>query len=142
MRPFSPACLMLFAAACGGVKKPAPQQLAPLSEEQARAFDDGVDFVATLEGLEGRWRDDWDHDLSVRVGAAELIAVVTVRTMRTDTDPQQDVTYRLLGHVERALLGNKPADDVELATMPNDPGYRSVQAGLTRIADQKFIAYV
>src|SRR5690349_10042267 len=98
MRRISLVCALVWATACGGAKAPTPST--PLTESQERAFDNGVDFIASLEGLEGRWRDDWDRDLTERVVGADVIALVTVETLRTDTDPQQRVTYRLLSHVD------------------------------------------
>ena len=127
-------------AACGGAK---PAVVAkPLTPDAAKAFDNGIDFVATLEGLEGRWRDDWDRDLQVRVQTADLIAAITVNATRTDTDPSQRVTYRLVAHVDRELLGQDDDKELELPVGPDDLGYTSVQDNITRIADKPYIAYV
>ncbi|MDB4990144.1 MAG: hypothetical protein JWN04_5322 [Myxococcaceae bacterium] len=126
---------------CAGSAKHATV-VKPMTPEQTKAFDRGVDFVATLEGLEGRWRNDWDSDLQVRVGNATLIAAVTVTTTRVDTDPSQRVTYRLVAHVDRELVGSDADKELELPSAPNDPGYTSVQDNIARMADKQYLAYV
>jgi hypothetical protein len=143
MRQFLVVGSLLVSLACGacGGAKPAVV-ITPLTPEQAKAFDRGIDFVATLEGLEGRWRDDWDKDLQTRVGMAELIATVTIKTLRTDTDPGQRVTYRLVAHVDRELVGHEGDKEVELPVRQDEPGYSSVHDNITRIADKQYVAYV
>jgi hypothetical protein len=140
MRHALAASLLLLTVACGGAQTTAV--VAPLTPEQLKAFDHGIDFVTTLEGLEGRWRDDWDRDLQVRVSSADLIAAVTVRTLRTDTDPTQRVTYRLVAHVDRELVGGQRDKDIELAVHDDQSGYLSVRENMSRIADKQYVAYV
>lgn len=140
MRNALAACSLLFVVACGGAK-PATT-VVPLTPEQAKAFDHGVDFVTSLEGLEGRWRDDWDRDLQARVASADLIALVTVSTLRTDTDPTQRITYRLVAHVDRELVGTDSDQELELAVREEQAGYLTVRENMTRIADKQYIAFV
>lgn len=120
----------------GGVSK------APLTADEARAFEHGVDFIATLGGLEGRWRDEWDKDLNVRIGSADAIAIVTVKTQRTDIDPQQRVTHRLFAAVDRVLLGETRGNEIELSVREGVPGFMSVNDNLARIQGQAFVAYL
>lgn len=140
MRRFSLVCALVWATACGGAKAPTPSM--PLTESQERAFDNGVDFIASLEGLEGRWRDDWDRDLTERVVGADVIALVTVETLRTDTDPQQRVTYRLLSHVDRVLVGQPRGKELELEANPDQPGFSTLHDNPARLTDKQFVAYV
>ncbi|HEX5656883.1 MAG TPA: hypothetical protein VFX59_06795, partial [Polyangiales bacterium] len=133
--------LCLTACAKGTPDPVAP--VAPLTPAQVQAFDRGIDFVATLQGLEGRWRDDWDRDLQTRVGAASLVALVTVRTLRTDTSPEQQVTYRLVAQVDRELVGKpKRGQELELAVSADELGFSSVHENIGRIADHQYVAYV
>jgi len=138
MRCFIVLCLLL-AGACGASQS--RPQLPPLTAEQALAFDNGVDFIVSLEGLEGRWRDEFDHDLTLRVATADRIALITVRTLRTDTDPQQRVTYRLQSKVDRDLVG-EGAGEVELAALPDQPGFNSIDDNPTRLTDKQYVAYL
>lgn len=131
---------LLLLLACGGPSA-APKTAPPLTEEQAKSFEDGIDFVASLEGIEGKWRDEWDRELQIRVGAADLIALVTVRTLRTDTDPEQKVTHRLHARIDRELVGDV-GEEIELAVRADQPGFNSVHQNLARIGDKQFVAYV
>ncbi|MET0339695.1 MAG: hypothetical protein ABW252_01775 [Polyangiales bacterium] len=116
-------------------------QLPPLSAEQARAFDNGVDYIASLEGIEGRWRDDWERDLTLRVATSNRVALVTVRTLRTDTDPQQRVTYRLVATVDKDLVG-EGAKELALTVPADVPGFGTIEDNLTRIPDKQYVVYL
>ena len=115
---------------------------APLSTDDARLFERGVDFVAKPEGLEGRWREDWNTELEQRVHAADLVALVTVVTLRTDTAPDQRVTHRIAAHVDRVISGKGPSDELELASDEAAAGFASIDQAIARLADQKFVAFV
>lgn len=134
-------CIVLCIAACAKTAQTSVAT-APLTPEQLQAFDDGIDFVASLEGLEGRWRADWDRDLHTRVGSANLVALVTVRTLRTDTDPQQQITYRLVAQVDRELVGKQRDKELELAVRADELGFSSVHENIGRITDHQYVAYV
>jgi hypothetical protein len=141
MRQLAMLSWVLSLAACASTT-PSNKPVAALTAEQAKAFDSGIDFVASLEGLEGRWREDWDRDLQTRVGAAQFVGLVTVRTLRTDTDPQQQVTYRLVAHVDRELVGKPSSKELELAVRADELGYSSVHENISRITDRQYVAYV
>ncbi|MET0283228.1 MAG: hypothetical protein ABW352_02115 [Polyangiales bacterium] len=142
MRQIAVLSLILSLAACAGSTQTA-KPVVTLTPEQTKAFDSGIDFVGSLEGLEGRWREDWDRDLQERVGVAQFVGLVTVRTLRTDTDPQQHVTYRLVAHVDRELSG-KPSHgkELELAVRDSALGFTSVHENISRITDRQYVAYV
>lgn len=135
---FAALTLCLIGCASG------PQTLpnTPLTPEESRAYEHGVDFIATLEGLEGRWREEWDKDLDVRVGSADAIAVVTVRTLRTDIDPEQRVTHRIFASVDRVILGDARGKEIELSVRQGVPGFPSVNDNLARIEGGNFVAYI
>jgi len=134
--------LSFGALGCAGSSSKSKTTVTPLTDEQRKAFDRGVDFIASLEGLEGRWRGDWDHDLHVRIGSADLVSAVTVTTTRTDSDPTQRVTYRLVAHVDRDLVGKHKEVEVELPSTPEDLGYTSVQENIARVPQKQFVLYL
>lgn len=136
--PLITACLL--AGACGG-KSPGNVQYAAATPEEERVFEHGVDFVAALEGLEGRWRDDWDRDLQSRVASADFIGTITVKTLLTETDPEQRVTHRLVGTVQRTLAG-KADKEIELRVREGQPGFPTVHDNLQRVQDRDFMAFV
>lgn len=133
---------LLGGAACHKAPTSPGVASAPLSADEARLFERGVDFVAKPEGLEGRWREDWDAELEQRVRSADLVALVTVRTLRTDTAPDQRVTHRLAAHVDRVITGKGPSDELELASDESAAGFASLDQAISRMADQKFVAFV
>jgi hypothetical protein len=125
---------------CGGAQTssaPSP----PLPPEQARVFDQGVDFIGRLAGLEGRWREEWDQDLATRVAAADVIAVVRIKTVRTDIDPERRSTHRLVASVEREIAGKAPRE-IELAVRQDAAGFAGVDANLARLQTDSYIAFV
>jgi hypothetical protein len=113
---------------------------APLSDEEARLFEHGVDFVGRLP--DGRWREVYDRDLAHRVASSDLIAIVNVRQSRTDRDPEQHVVHRLYGEVERTLRGEAPGPKIELLVRQGEPGFRSIDDNLTRLQDARLVVYV
>jgi hypothetical protein len=131
----------IFGLGCGAGSKQGttPAQLSP---DDSRLFEQGVDFIAKLDGLEGRWREDWDRDLQQRVGAADLVALVTVNTLRTDTDPEQRVTHHVVARVDRVVSGEAPGEEIELSVKEGAAGFATVDQALTHLAEQQFVAYV
>jgi len=130
---------LLAAPACGGGTTEV--HLSPFTAEHAEVFEDGVDFVADPENLEGRWREDWSRDLDRRVTWADVIAMVTIRTLRTDTDPDRQTTFRLIAEAGRELLGDIP-EEVELKVHQHEVGFGTVEGNHRQILDQEFIAFL
>jgi hypothetical protein len=125
--------------ACGGAAKKA--NYTPATPEQLRVFEHGVDFVAALEGIEGRWREDWDRELQERVGGADFIGIVRVETLLTETDPEQVVTHRLVTRVIRTIAG-EAGKTVELRVREGEVGFPTIHDNVTRIQAREFLAYV
>jgi hypothetical protein len=113
-----------------------------LSADDAQLFERGVDFIGKPEGLEGRWREDWDRDLEQRVHLSDLVALVTVKTLRTDTAPDQRVTHRIAAHVDRVIAGEPRGDELELAAGEGAPGFASVNQAVARMTQEEFVAFV
>ena len=125
-------------AACGGGAQTI--NYTPSTPEQLRVFDHGVDFVAALEGLEGRWRQDWDRDLQERVGGADYIGVVRIETLLSETDPEQVVTHRLVGRVQRTILGDADKT-VELRVREDEVGFPTIHDNVSRIQAKEFLLF-
>lgn len=135
------AFLAIWLVACGASAPPA-RVSSPFTAEDAEIFDDGIDFVAAPAGLEGAWHEDWREDLERRVGMADLIAIITVDTIRTDVDLERRETVRLLASVDDELVGEAPGDELQLITREGQPGFGTVQGNDRRILNQPFVAYV
>jgi hypothetical protein len=131
-------CTLLGLGACAGADKPV--KVTPITPAQERVFDHGVDFVAALQGLEGRWREDWDRDLHERVGGADFIGVVHIDAILTETDPAQRVTHRLRSRTKRAMW--REAKDPQLKVSEGQPGFGTVHDNLQRIEARDFVVYL
>lgn len=128
-------------AACGGSAPPA-RATSPFTDEHAEVFEDGVDFIADPGHLEGRWRQDWSRDLDRRVSWSDLIARVTIHTLRTDTDLDRVNTYRLIAEVDETLWGEPPEDELTLTVREGEAGYGTIEGNDRRILNQPFVLFL
>jgi hypothetical protein len=121
-------------AACGGPSTTTPARpTSPFTETDLKLFDDGVDLVADPDGLGGKWADDWNIDMRDRVGRSDLIALVTVNTLLTDTDPEGDVAHRLVVQVDKVMKGVPPAGEINLSSLDSSVGFPTVDSNKTRL---------
>jgi len=141
LRAVGPLFALFALSACGGGPPPTPTG-APFAADDRRLFDDGVDFVADPEALEGRWRQEWSDDLQGRIGAADVVANVTVTTLRTDEDPSRRTTYRLIVSMGHALLGRLPSEELTLTSTEDEAGFRTVAGNDHRLLQQPFVAFL
>ena len=132
--------LVLLALGCAPTLPPEPVATAPLTAAEALLYENGVDNVTDPDVLEGRWREDWSRELDDRVTGADVVALVTVKTLRTDTDPGRHVTYRLLIQTDRQIVGEIP-DELSLSVAEADGGFNSVDGNERRILDQSFVLF-
>jgi hypothetical protein len=110
------------AASTGNVMHPS----SPFTEADAQLFENGVDLVGDPQALTGRWADDWASELSSRIQRSDLIALLTVNTLRTDTNPQEHTTHWLVGDVGDVLKGVRGEEELSLATADDSLGFDSV----------------
>ena len=124
---------------CGSAATPAVIT-SPFTEAHATLYDDAVDFVDDPTILEGRWRDDWSRQLSDRVGDSDGVFVVRVRTIRSDVNPDREVSYRLVAETDAALRGRPPNDEWSLPVGSN--GDALVEGNETRLLETPFVLFV
>ena len=128
--------------ACGGSSEgQRPAHVPALSAEDRALFEDGIDFVADPEVLEGRWRDDWSRELDQRVRRSDIVARVTINTVRTDTDLDRRVTLRLLPEADHTYVGTFP-EDLALLSREGEPGFGTVEGNERRILNHPFILFL
>jgi len=130
--------LLGLAAACGG---PPERVVTPFTEEHEAVFDNGLDLVRDPDTLEGAWLGSWEDELDARVTLADLVLLVTVQTVRHDTDLDRRDTYRLHVMVDQRYLG-EVEDEIELVVRQNEAGFETIESNVRRILDEQFIAFV
>ncbi|MBW2463145.1 MAG: hypothetical protein JRH11_15955 [Deltaproteobacteria bacterium] len=145
--PSHPSSIALFLlgalAACGGGTE--GRTIQPFTGEHAEVFEDGVDFVADPDALEGRWREDWSRDLDRRVTWSDGVLLLTIGTIRTDSDLDRQRTYRLIAQVDRVILGEGDegfSGEIELKVREGEAGFGTVDGNERQLLDQPFVGFV
>ena len=131
--------MLAMVAACGSATSPAAVS-SPFTSEHTALYDDAVDFVHDPTILDGGWRDDWSHKLSERVGESDGVFLVRVRTVRSDVNPDQEESYRLVAETDAALRGRPP--DAEWSLPVGPAGEASVAGNEERLLDSSFVLFV
>jgi hypothetical protein len=128
-------------AGCGGPSNTTPARpTSPFTETDLRLFDDGVDLVSDPDGLGGKWADDWNVDMRDRVSRSDLIALVTVNTLLSDTDPEGHVAHRLVVQVGTTMKGKPPADEINLSSLDSAIGFPTVDSNKGRLLHMRLLA--
>lgn len=113
----------------------------PFLPEHQAMFENGLDMVRDPEALGGAWLGEWQEDLDERVTHADVVALVTVRTLREDVDLDRNETYRLIAEVDRAYLGELD-DEITLIVAQDEPGYGTVENNERQLLDTQFVAFI
>lgn len=124
-----------------GAAQPVEVVVTPFTDQHAAVFENGVDMIRDPEGTDGGWLASWEEDTDRRVTLADVVTVVTVRTLRTDVDLDRNETYRVIVHADRQLLGHLD-EETTLAVRAGETGYASVRSNVDHILEQQFVAFV
>jgi hypothetical protein len=130
-----------FGIGCGGGSGEMKMS-SKFTAAHAEFFENGVDYVANPDVLEGRWQEEWQRELEKRLEYSDFIGVVAVNTLRTDIDPGRQTNYRLLANIKETLNGEGPEDGLTLVVKDGEPGYETVDGNQRRLLNQGFIAFV
>jgi len=134
------ATLAVGASGCGGAA-PQARVSSPFTEEHARYFEGGIDFVNDPATLTGRWREDWIAELDTRIEHADVVAKVSVATVRTAWDLDR-TTLQLELAVTQLLHGVLPSGSLTVSSQEGEPGYPSVKSNETRLLHANYILFV
>jgi hypothetical protein len=128
---------------CGGSTAAAggPRPSSAFEDNDAKLFDDGVDFVADPTALADRWADDWNLEMNQRIERSDVIALVSVSTLRADVDPQQHTTYRLVAQPSETLKGKAPSE-LTLLSPEGTVGFSSVDRDKQRVLEDQFVVFI
>ena len=131
----------LLLAACGGGGGAEARVVTPFTAEHEPVFENGLDMVRDPSTLEGAWLSTWEDELDARVSLADVVGLVTVQTVRQDTDLDRRETFRLIVRVDRTYLG-EVEDELTLVVREADAGFGTIETSQQRILDQQFIVFV
>lgn len=131
--------VVMVSAACGG--RQAPITGVPFTDEDRTYFAEGIDLVNDPEALEGRWREDWARELDQRIRRTDVVAYVRIRTVRTDTDLDRRMTFRLYPEAENVLLGRLP-ETLILSSAQGDAGFVAIRNNEQRLLRDRFVLFL
>ncbi len=131
---------VLISLGCGG---PAQQVRvsSPFTEEHAKYFEDGLDFVSDPNTLDGHWREDWQAELDKRIELSDLIAHVKVDAIRSHWDLDRTMLQLDLS-IQARMHGIAPAGSVTVSVHDGDPGYPSVKSAEARMLHLTYLLFV
>ena len=112
----------------------------PFMEADKLLFEDGVDMIGEPDGLSGRWAEDWSTELRDRVNRSDLIAVLTVNTLRTEVSPDQRTTHWLVAEVGDVLKGQYEGE-LGLAASEDAIGFDTVERERTNILHKPMVVF-
>jgi hypothetical protein len=132
-------CLLM---ACGGsTSGGAGAVKSPFLPEDEALFDGGVEFVDDPEKLTGRWREDWERELSDRVARADAVFIGEVVATRLGADVRGESFVDIGFSVQKKLLG-KLGGSVELRSRTGDAGHRTLARAGDRLLGGNYVAFV
>jgi hypothetical protein len=128
-------------ASCGGTSSGPGAVKSPFLPEDEALFDGGVEFVDDPDKLSGRWRKDWEREVSDRVARADAVFVGEVIATRLGSDFEGRSFLDVTVSIEKPLLGTN-TETVELRSRSQEPGFRTLARAGDRLLGGKFVAFV
>jgi hypothetical protein len=109
---------LLFVSGCGSEFKTGMDW----RPDEARFFDDGVDMIADISKLSGKWAYTQEDDLTGRVQLADLVAEIEIVSIQTISDVEQVETKRIKVQILEQIYGVAPDDSFALSSRSDAPG--------------------
>lgn len=131
--------LLLVSCASGGASN-AGRPTSPFLESDGPLFEDGVDLVGDPSNLSGKWADDYANELRDRVNRSDLIALLTVNTVRSDVSPSDHTTHWLIAQVGDVFKG-KFEGELSLASSDDALGFDSVDRERGNILKRPLVVF-
>jgi hypothetical protein len=141
MKILALASLALITA-CGAPPVTVAAVTSPFTAEHEAIFENGIDLVRDPRMLEGPYLETWEDELARRSAAADVVALVTVRTLRTDVDLERRETYRLITHVDQVYFGENVGEELVFLVREGEGGFATVRANERRLLDTQYIAHL
>ena len=74
------------------------------------------------------------------MAGADFIGIVKIGTLLTETDPEQRVTFRMVGTIKRTIAGQE-LKEIELRVREGTSGFPTIQENVQRIDAREFVVY-
>ncbi|MFG0241330.1 MAG: hypothetical protein ACF8R9_00955 [Phycisphaerales bacterium JB054] len=133
---------LVLMAACAGAQQTVAVVSSPFTIEHEAVFENGIDLVRDPRILEGQWLETWEEQLEQRIAMADVVALVTVRTLRTDVDLQRRHTYRLITDVDRVYVGERVGDELTLIVREGESGFGTVRTNERHLLDNQYLVFL
>jgi|LNFM01.1.fsa_nt_gb hypothetical protein len=134
---------LCVALASGCATQQAIRPTSPFTAEQARYFDDSVDYISDLDNLGGTMADDLRRQLSYLGRNSDLIAIVRLETVAVSQDPDGTQSYRIVASIVETLHGTAPEQGrVQLRTSQGQMGYNTVAGRQERLQTGRWLVFV
>jgi hypothetical protein len=139
---FALSALLLASCASGGASRGAPTTQ-PFSAENARFFDDAVDYIENPEDLGGRLAADWRMQIDHLARESELIVPVRIETVSEGTEANSAAAYTLTAVATGpAVKGQVPRDrHVALRVTEGSTGFHTVRNNITRVQAREYLLF-
>lgn len=148
-RTFGKLCLLTVALlGCSASTSNGPEPSSPFTEQDARLFDDSVDYAENVQDLGGRVANQWRRQVDGLSHGADLIALVRVETVNSGHEPNGASLYRLdavaatVPNVTNPIKGALPNDHrVELRVSEGAAGFNQVRGNESRLQSAVYVLW-
>ncbi len=114
--------IALFTVACGTAFKTGN----PWNPGESRLFDDGIDLLADPGKLSGKWGYEAENELDARSNLADMVAVVEILSVQTNTDLDGKQAKRIAIKVVKTLYGSSPSSQFPVISAEDSFGYKLI----------------
>lgn len=147
-RPFaarSAALVVTLAFGCStSATTGTPTVQSEFSVDDARRFDDSVDYAENIQQLGGRVATQWRRQVEELSTNADLIVAVRIETVNSGSEPNGGSVLRLDAVAsENPIRGQLPPDRrVELRASEGESGYNQIHGNETRLQRGVYVLWV
>lgn len=138
-----PLSLALLAGACSSTTGRGTVETAPFTAENARFFDDAVDYIENPEDLGGRLASDWRAQIDHLSRESDFIVPVRVETVSEGTEANSSSSFTLTAvGTGEALKGRIGGDRrVSLRVTEGSVGFQTVRNNIARVQSREYLLF-
>lgn len=142
-RPLVALCFTLAVGACASPRAQTTVETAPFTAENARFFDDAVDYIENPEELGGRVAVDWRTQIDHLSAESEVIVPVRIETVSEGSEANSASAYTLTAvGTGAALKGRLPGDRrLSLRVNQGSTGFQTVRNNIARVQSREYLLF-